>query len=645
MKPIFFDSAGKQVHLGRILGVGGEGAVHEILNYSSGYVAKIYKQPIAPVKQKKLILMSGAWTEELDKVATWPITTLHDEKGVRGFIMRKLSHAEPIHKLYSPAHRKQVFPKANWAFLVSTAKNLAAVFHVMHTKGHIVGDVNQGNIYVANDSTVKLIDCDSFQVSFENLTYSCDVGVAHFTPPEMQRLRSYQDYCRTEAQDNFGLAVLCFHLLFMGRHPFSGVHASREDICLEKAIERCEFAFSINAGAKGISPPPNCVPMDIVTPEVRCLFETAFSEESSRSNQRPTAQEWYKSLNALQNSVVTCCNDKAHVYYYGLPVCPWCALERSFGVLFFVGSYDQFSLMSFDLEQFWQRVLLVQSPGTPPFLDIGKIDIAPKPLPPGYGISCLKQLFARILGVVIISVSLFYAVETENFCIIAPGVLVAVILYNAFQKDLSEKRKRKDEMKAAEIKWKETEQEWLKKGGDSAFKEKLQYLEVIKSQYKHLPSKYAKEKQTLQSNLRKRQLEKYLSSFHILSHKISNIGESRKAVLLSFGVETAADIEENRILRISGFGFALTAELLVWRKSIESNFVFDPSKGIDRKDLEALNHRYKQEERAAEGQLKNGLELLIKAREDALEFRSAYRTQLETIAREFAQARANLSIF
>jgi DNA-binding helix-hairpin-helix protein with protein kinase domain len=35
---------------------------------------------------------------------------------------------EPMHKVYGPTHRKEVFPHADWRFLVRTAKNLAAAF-------------------------------------------------------------------------------------------------------------------------------------------------------------------------------------------------------------------------------------------------------------------------------------------------------------------------------------------------------------------------------------------------------------------------------------------------------------------------------------------------------------------------------------
>ena len=78
--------------------------------------------------------------------------------------MPKITDYEPVHKAYGPTHRKEVFPHADWRFLVRTAKNLAAAFFVIHKFGYVIGDVNEGNILVNDKACVRLIDCDSFQV-------------------------------------------------------------------------------------------------------------------------------------------------------------------------------------------------------------------------------------------------------------------------------------------------------------------------------------------------------------------------------------------------------------------------------------------------------------------------------------------------
>jgi DNA-binding helix-hairpin-helix protein with protein kinase domain len=183
--------------------------------------------------------------------------------------------------VYGPTHRKEHFPHADWRFLVRTAKNLAAAFFVIHKFGYVIGDVNEGNILVNNEACVRLIDCDSFQVRTKERLYYCEVGVAQFTPPEIQNSKNFKME-RTANHDNFGLAILFFQLLFFGRHPFSGVYGGKEDMPLDKAIAEFRFAYGKNSPLKSISPPPNSVGLSVVPHDVAGLFERAFSETGAR---------------------------------------------------------------------------------------------------------------------------------------------------------------------------------------------------------------------------------------------------------------------------------------------------------------------------------------------------------------------------
>ena len=74
---------------------------------------------------------------------------------------------------------------------------------------------------VGRDSKVVLIDSDSVQINANGTLHLCEVGVSHFTPPELQTMPSFVGFERTENHDNFGLALLIFHILFGGRHPYS----------------------------------------------------------------------------------------------------------------------------------------------------------------------------------------------------------------------------------------------------------------------------------------------------------------------------------------------------------------------------------------------------------------------------------------
>src|SRR5208337_3469303 len=92
----------------------------------------------------------------------------------------------PAFELYGPKLRLQRFPKADWRFLARAAGNTARVFNVVHSAGHVIGDVNHGNLVIGQDATVRLIDCDSFQITAAGKTWFCEVGVGTHQPPEMQ---------------------------------------------------------------------------------------------------------------------------------------------------------------------------------------------------------------------------------------------------------------------------------------------------------------------------------------------------------------------------------------------------------------------------------------------------------------------------
>jgi DNA-binding helix-hairpin-helix protein with protein kinase domain len=238
----FFDLLGREVALGRCLGRGGEGAVYAIPR-RPGHVAKVYAQRPDDVLVRKLGAMIVIGASSPCETLAWPTGLLLDGRGgpAVGFLMPRVNGCRPLHALYGPGTRAEDFPEARWDFLVRAARNLAAAFESVHERGLVVGDVNEGNAVVSKKAVVRLIDCDSFQVTHEGRTYPCPVGVPLFTPPELQG-RAFDRVVRTRDHDGFGLAVLLFHLLFLGRHPFAGRHPTRE-IGVETAIREGLFAF------------------------------------------------------------------------------------------------------------------------------------------------------------------------------------------------------------------------------------------------------------------------------------------------------------------------------------------------------------------------------------------------------------------
>ena len=87
---------------------------------------------------------------------------------------------------------------------------------------------------------------------------------------------------RTANHDAFGLAVLIFHLLFMGRHPFAGRYLGQGEMPIERAIAETRFAYSHDNSRTQMAPPPYTPPIEMVGPAMTGLFERAFHADGRR---------------------------------------------------------------------------------------------------------------------------------------------------------------------------------------------------------------------------------------------------------------------------------------------------------------------------------------------------------------------------
>ncbi|TMK43093.1 MAG: hypothetical protein E6G66_15840 [Actinobacteria bacterium] len=325
--------SGETLRLGQQLGRGGEGTVFAV-HGRPGQVAKVYTTPPGPTKVRKLKAMTLAANPELLGIAAWPSDLLVDHTGdVLGFVMPRVSAKQDIHELYSPKSRAEAFPDADFRFVVGVAANVARAFGTLHREGHVVGDVNHGNVLVGPDGTVMLIDCDSIQVREGPEVFCCDVGVPLFTAPELQGY-GFRGLLRTENHDRFGLAVLLFHLLYLGRHPYAGRYAGAEDMPIERAIGEFRFAYGPDRWANGMERPPGAIALETMGPEVGRLFEGAFGRLGSGEG-RPDAQSWVRVLSGLLAGLRRCPAVESHHYPPGVDACPWCETEAQTGAHLF----------------------------------------------------------------------------------------------------------------------------------------------------------------------------------------------------------------------------------------------------------------------------------------------------------------------
>jgi DNA-binding helix-hairpin-helix protein with protein kinase domain len=338
---------------------GGEGQVFEIEN-SSTMVAKVYHQPVDAAKSAKLHYQVQSPKPVFNGVAAWPADVLVDPgnpRVVRGIVMPRMAGKE-IHKLYGPADRAVEFPAVGWDFLIHVAMNCGVAFETLHEQGVLMADVNEGNVLVKEgDGRVGLIDCDSYQIRNGSGCFLCDVGVPMWTPPELQG-QDFRSVQRTPNHDRFGLAIIIFRLLFMGRHPFAGIPTGRDQFEIEEAIKRCLFAFSPQTWSRGVKPPPLALPLGAVPERLRQLFERAFLQGSVAANARPTGREWALELKALLAALKRGCVDPGHKFWNGLTSCPWCEIVTEGGPNFFISVSVRLGSVNWaaDFATFWATI-------------------------------------------------------------------------------------------------------------------------------------------------------------------------------------------------------------------------------------------------------------------------------------------------
>ncbi|MDP3013447.1 MAG: hypothetical protein Q8M92_04340, partial [Candidatus Subteraquimicrobiales bacterium] len=477
--PSYADSKGNPVRLIRALARGGEGAVYDIQG-DGNHVAKVYFKDVSADKAKKLFLMPGMASKELLAISSWPTEVLFDKKGgkLKGFVMPRIKGRE-IHDLYSPASRKQYYPEADWRFLIHVARNLAAAVDTIHSHGHVIGDLNQKGILVVQNGIVKLIDCDSFQVQDNNSHFLCDVGVRDFTPPELQG-KSFRGVVRTRNHDNFGLAVLCFQLLFLGRHPFVGRYHVHGDVPLEKAIKELFFVYGSSATSRNLEPPPHTLPLTAASIQVALLFEKAFSREATSNGSRPEAIEWVRALDRLTLELFVCNQNTLHKYHKALSRCPWCSLEVAVGPIFISvdGPAIDVGTGPLDANQLWQKILGIPSPGQAAIPSFNFGSITGNPLPSSVTFAKYKSYGLRALSVGLTGVILF---NLNIFGGLWFFVLVGLFVMNksAFKykfDDGGETARRRNAFSEAKRRWDGLVDQWSKEASEAPFQTKLGQL-------------------------------------------------------------------------------------------------------------------------------------------------------------------------
>jgi DNA-binding helix-hairpin-helix protein with protein kinase domain len=652
----FVDRSGKRVRLGREIARGGEGAVFDVEG-DHRLVAKLYLRPLTDEKRRKLSWMAANTTAALSKQTAWPQVTLHRAPGLPpvGFLMPRIVDAKPVHLLYSPASRPTEFPDRDWGFLLTVASNIACVFEAVHAAGHLVGDVNERNVLVSPATGMaRLIDCDSFQIHGGKTVYPCEVGVARFTPPELQN--RHLRLQRSEHHDGFGLAVLLFHLVFLGRHPFDGIYFGQGEMSSERAIAEFRFAYGRDAASLQMRPPPVHLPFRAAPERLTELFERAFSPAGMRK--RPRASEWSAALREAASSLRQCGADRLHVFSTDLASCPWCQLTAKSGAVFFIAvdSLD-FKSSAEDISSYLalaretQTRWVLPPPPAPAPLPNGGI---PKPL--AAELSRLRFLsrgrFAAGLAVVLGWNLFLFGSQSHGLPLLAASclALVAVALLLRAASDKSEAlqllRARASALLKATASLLQTQDAYWRFTWSAAarFKAHLAGIDSLRADYESLQGRFNAERQGFTDRREELQRKEYLSRVFLATAKIQGFAQGHKQVLRSFGIETAYDVLYSMPEDIKGLGEARRKRLRDWARDAQSGFHFDPERSIPAGELRPLVTRYRKEQVSIRARLEDACEKLRRASNEMTSEASRARERLGTCARAVENARAILPV-
>jgi DNA-binding helix-hairpin-helix protein with protein kinase domain len=636
---------GSTYRLAKEIGRGAEGSVWS-LEGEPALVAKFRFKGLNSQDVAKITSMCRLRTEALTRVAAWPITLLKEKgsSGPNGLLMRCVSGYKSIHQLYGIKSRLKLFPEAQFPFLLHTATNTARAFATIHLSGQVVGDVNHSNLMVAQNATVAMIDCDSFQITDGGVTFACPVGVPDFTPPELQGV-VFATQPRTVQHDAFGLAVLLFQLLFLGRHPFMGAFDTRRDemLSLDTAISQYRFVYALDEGAPEVRLPPFVPRLSDYPLNVREFFNRSFTREAITKG-RPTATEWIDALVSLSASTKQCSANPNHQYFSRSSQCPWCRVEGFIGMAVFGVKIGIDQTVVFDFNALWAQIesfRAIPEPFERPNLEAIQAQSVPDSSIPEI---VTKRRQFRIGGIaLLISIScvatFWFPAQLAVLAII--GALIACT--KLWSGRGNQAKPFIDKHSSGLAAFKSAEQAFNQSAELTvAFTNQKRSLERDKVEYLAIPALQRKRRAELEAAREQKQRQRFLERFRIEDEPISNVGEKTKMILYTWGILDASDVELSKISQIKGFGPVRQQSLLVWRASKEAQFRFNPNEPVDSSDLRALEQEFAQKASALRSRLSAGPASL----KQALSVWHAQRRQLlaslHSAANRLAAAQVNV---
>jgi DNA-binding helix-hairpin-helix protein with protein kinase domain len=579
---------GESVRLGKRIGRGGEGEVFALEN-DLNRVLKIYTSTAdTQQREAKITSIVNRKIGAQSSLVAFPLAIARRIDGkFAGFVMKRVDGHKPLFELYSPGARKKNFPRADFRFLVRTAANVSRAVASVHKTGCVIGDINHSGILVSDEAKVALIDADSFQIIDGADKFLCRVGVPEYTPPELQG-KKLSNVMRTANHDAFGLAVVIFQLLFMGRHPFVGAFA-KGDMPMERAIFENRFVYSLIRDV-GMTRPPGAASLADFPQYVAEAFEQAFSPNAER---RPTAEAWINILVRLESAIVQCASDNLHYYPQAAAECPWCRMENKLGILLFLpnflsrgaATFDP-GAASFDLAAAWaaiEKVILPSPSQLQPV--VPAVDYVPSPEAKKAKVQVWKSKMIGFATLLLTGAIAF--AWPRGWFLWSAGIIFACV--KLFRIKIESEQEFVDKYLKSMQRFKESTEAWRTRCGITQAIEVKNALLEAKRQLNKSEREKALRLSVYQNKRRGLQMLNFLESQEIRKAKIRHVGLARQTALASYGIENALDITEEKVLQVPGFGANNSLPLLEWRRHVEKSFVYDPKPNeMDKEELQKV---------------------------------------------------------
>jgi DNA-binding helix-hairpin-helix protein with protein kinase domain len=308
---------GSSVLIGRRIGEGGQGVVHEAMVGTTRLAVK-WLRPGPRTGLMRHAIADLAARESPHHAFAWPIDVLESDRiGGFGYLMRLLdlrfvSFAAMLNQRQQPSFRA----------LVEIGRQLVEPFAALHAAGLCYRDISFGNLYVdPQRAEVAIIDNDNAGVDGGEVFVK---GTPRFMAPEIVR----DEALPSTVTDLYSLAVFLFHLFVHG-HPLEGCRTEAsynwsEDRVSETALALRHYGFDPvfvfdpdDASNRPVPGDPMLTWWRIYPRFFRDLFERMFTTglgDASLAGRVPEGV-WRRALSRLADCVSQCPECQAATFW------------------------------------------------------------------------------------------------------------------------------------------------------------------------------------------------------------------------------------------------------------------------------------------------------------------------------------------